>query len=258
MPAKVVPLEADPGSPSSSGSLPSSPVTAFPDTPTGELEKTKAKALGDKEAEEKAARKAARAERKARIAELMNEFGELRTADGLLNFKHFAALLLRRIPPEEAPDELQLRTMFEMVDKDKKGKIDFHAFADFVLDGLPKIPNVAAPEPVKKAFLTRSNSGAGLMSSSQFGKMCAEVGILDKKFRLADADTIFTKATDGAKGGKLDMHKFELALIYIASKKGKSVRRVQAMVAPEIDEEGVASASAEAAAPEPKEAAKEA
>eukprot|EP00931_Biecheleriopsis_adriatica_P085080 TRINITY_DN5929_c0_g1_i2.p1 TRINITY_DN5929_c0_g1~~TRINITY_DN5929_c0_g1_i2.p1 ORF type:complete len:235 (-),score=52.91 TRINITY_DN5929_c0_g1_i2:61-765(-) len=175
--------------------------------------------------------KEARKLRKQKTQDLLEEFGQVLIIAGgdQLHYKHFKPMLLQKLPSTSSPSELQLRVMFEMCDKDHRGSISFQEFANFVLEGIPDLPDVSSPETVRAKFEQYSKDG--VMEGGQFSKLCQDSGFIGGKFKRGDADTVFAKASEGAR--KIDMEKFEFALVYVASKLGKSMSRVYEMVARE-------------------------
>eukprot|EP00930_Biecheleria_cincta_P106203 TRINITY_DN9951_c0_g2_i1.p1 TRINITY_DN9951_c0_g2~~TRINITY_DN9951_c0_g2_i1.p1 ORF type:complete len:201 (-),score=46.09 TRINITY_DN9951_c0_g2_i1:34-636(-) len=133
----------------------------------------------------------------------------------------------RKIP--EPMSELQLRTLFEICDKDRTGKIDFKEVATLVLDGMPEIPDARASEAVQRIFHAYAKGGE--MDLGQWNKLCKEKGFVAEGFKRGDADILFTKACED--GRKMDLERFEFALVYLAFKKAKTIARIHDMISPE-------------------------
>eukprot|EP00931_Biecheleriopsis_adriatica_P085079 TRINITY_DN5929_c0_g1_i1.p1 TRINITY_DN5929_c0_g1~~TRINITY_DN5929_c0_g1_i1.p1 ORF type:complete len:212 (-),score=49.88 TRINITY_DN5929_c0_g1_i1:61-696(-) len=152
--------------------------------------------------------KEARKLRKQKTQDLLEEFGQVLIIAGgdQLHYKHFKPMLLQNL-----------------------SSISFQEFANFVLEGIPDLPDVSSPETVRAKFEQYSKDG--VMEGGQFSKLCQDSGFIGGKFKRGDADTVFAKASEGAR--KIDMEKFEFALVYVASKLGKSMSRVYEMVARE-------------------------
>lgn len=163
---------------------------------------------------------------------MLAEFGQF--GSDVINYKNFKVMMAQKIA--EPMTELQLRTLFEICDKDRSGKMDFQEFVTIVLDGLPEIPDARASEAVQRVFHAYATSGE--ISLGQWQKLCQEKGFVSEGFKRADADILFTKACED--GRRMDLERFEFGLVYLAFKKGKPIARVHEILAP-----------AEPASPEP-------
>lgn len=167
-----------------------------------------------------------KSERKAKINELLHAFKQYdKSSTGTLGFTEFTELLKQG---GSEMSDLQLRALFAMVDSDHNGRIEFAEFVQFIFEP-PTLPDVEPPESVQKTFLKYAGRD-GLLDGGQFARLCKGCSLcIDKKFGNRDLDIVFARALEGG-GRKMDYERFQRAMIYVASKRGLSLRTVYDVV----------------------------
>merc|ERR1712217_165027 len=117
--------------------------------------------------------------------------------------------------------DFQIRALFEACDEDHNGTIDFQEFVSFVYSP-PQVQDSRAPPEIQKIF-TKYAGQDGQVDGSELAKMCKELGLLNRKFRMQDVDTVFARAREPNQR-KIGYEQFEQVLLFIALRQDVDVK----------------------------------
>merc|ERR1712217_956109 len=117
--------------------------------------------------------------------------------------------------------DFQIRALFEACDEDHNGTIDFQEFVSFVYSP-PQVQDSRAPPEIQNIF-TKYAGQDGQVDGSELAKMCKELGLLNKKFKMQDVDTVFARAREPNQR-KIGYEQFEQVLLFIALRQGVDVK----------------------------------
>mmetsp|Transcript_59060 Transcript_59060/g.175695 ORF Transcript_59060/g.175695 Transcript_59060/m.175695 type:complete len:213 (-) Transcript_59060:79-717(-) len=185
-----------------------------------------------------------------RVSQIKRRFKKLDgNRDGSLSFAEMSRLL-RSGRSDLSDKELQL--LFDNVDKNGNGRIEFGEFVDFVFDasdvGRPAEQRGSVPaarrrqswdhvaeandiswEQLKDTFLAYAGRNQ-LLEGSEFSRMCRDCGLYDESFGSPDADTVFAYVV--SRGHRhMGPKQFQAALELIAERKACPTVAVRAVVA---------------------------
>jgi len=147
------------------------------------------------------------------------------SGDGRLDYSELAALLRRGDPTLR---ESEVRRLFEEIDSNDDGRIDFGEFCDYIFDQA-ELHAKPVPEYVKMAF-HHFNGFNEKMSSSEFYRFCKESCLHNTSFRQSDAAIIFSKVKTKSQR-EINMLQFAHSLRLIAEKRGCDVEEVHQALA---------------------------
>jgi len=165
-------------------------------------------------------------EKDAEMNQLLAAFSQLDTSgDARLGIDEFTTLLRRGDP---SMTDFQIRALFEACDEDHNGTIDFQEFVHFVYSP-PEVQDAKAPPEIQNIFINYAGQD-GQVDGSELAKMCKELGLLNKKFKMQDVDTVFARAREPNQR-KIGYEQFEQVLLFIALRQGVGVKALHEQLA---------------------------
>jgi len=153
--------------------------------------------------------------------ELQKKFAAFdKSGDKKLDFDEMKKLLLQGNP--NLPEK-QLRTLYDKVDKNRDGAVDFDEFIDYLYGAKPAYEK--APDACNDKFTLFCGEE---MDGKEFCKFCQDCGLIDKGFRKEDIDVTFAKVLPRGKR-KISLEvsadgfsQFDKLLSLLAEKKKKT------------------------------------
>lgn len=148
-----------------------------------------------------------------------------RNGDGRLDLQELSVLLKRGKPTMTDRD---CRSMFNIIDVDRSGRISFEEFLDWALAEVEvNVDEVTpAPEEVREAFegfcsqFAPAGMTSHIMDNRTFAKLCKDCNLIEGRgFTRNDIDVVFAKVK-ARNARTIGLPEFEQALHLIAQKKG--------------------------------------
>merc|ERR1712087_841487 len=84
------------------------------------------------------------------------------------------------------------------------------------------IQDARAPPEIQNIFINYAGQD-GQVDGSELAKMCKELGLLNRKFKMQDVDTVFARAREPNQR-KIGYEQFEQVLLFIALRQGVDVK----------------------------------
>mmetsp|Transcript_106866 Transcript_106866/g.166943 ORF Transcript_106866/g.166943 Transcript_106866/m.166943 type:complete len:213 (-) Transcript_106866:114-752(-) len=167
--------------------------------------------------------------------DLKNKFLELdENEDGMLDFQELEKLLRKGNPNMEFAE---IVTLWNNVDKDNSGKVDFDEFVDFIFDRKANDDKNADGVDwtgVEKMFLayagTFQEGRDTRLGLDEFMRLCHDVPLLDSKFDSDDAAKMYRKCKK-KKEKSIVFAQFRKLVKLVAKKKGKKVNLLADFIA---------------------------
>jgi len=162
--------------------------------------------------------------------ELQKKFAAFdKSGDKKLDFDEMKKLLLQGNP--NLPEK-QLRTLYDKVDKNRDGAVDFDEFIDYLYGAKPAYEK--APDACNDKFTLFCGEE---MDGKEFCKFCQDCGLIDKGFRKEDIDVTFAKVLPRGKR-KISLEvsadgfsQYDKLLSLLAEKKKRTPAEIFDMVA---------------------------
>jgi len=152
-----------------------------------------------------------------------------KSGDKKLDYPEMKALLLQGNP--NLPEK-QLKALYQRVDKNNDGSVDFDEFVDYLYGAKPAYEK--APAVCNEKFIQFAGEE---MDGKEFCKFCQDCGLIDKGFRTQDIDVTFAKVLPRGKrkitleiGGD-GFSQYDKLLSLLAEKKKKSPAEIFDLVA---------------------------
>lgn len=152
-----------------------------------------------------------------------------KSGDNKLSFAEMKTLL---VAGNADLSDAELKVLYNRVDANGDGCVDFDEFVEFVYE-VPRT-YVVAPEAAQEKFTEFCGKA---MDVNEFGKLCADCGLLNRHFRKEDVAATFSrvvprgKRTITLKPGRDGYSQYDKLLCLIADKRNLIVEEIHELVA---------------------------